>query len=155
MFLGQIGDACYQLSQQEEAFQYYDQALQYNDKNVAVLNNFAYHLSLVKKDLEKAERMASTVMRLQPDNPTYIDTYAWVLFQRGNYSLAEFYIESAVSKDESVNGEILEHYGDILYKTGKKEKAVLQWKKALVIKEKEGENTDGLKEKIANQTNSE
>jgi tetratricopeptide (TPR) repeat protein len=151
-FFGQIGDIFYQLNQQDEAFSYYDQALQYNEKNVAVLNNYAYHLALVKKDLNKAERMASTVMRLQPDNPTYIDTYAWVLFQRENYSLAKFYIESAVSKDNSLSADILEHYGDILYKTGNTEKAVSQWEKALAIKETEGENTDVLRKKITNQT---
>ncbi|MCL1937715.1 MAG: tetratricopeptide repeat protein [Candidatus Azobacteroides sp.] len=150
-FFGQIGDIYYQLNQQDEAFEAYDLALQYNEKNVPVLNNYAYHLALMKKDLDKAERMAAAVMRLQPDNPTYIDTYAWVLFQRGNYSLARFYIESAVSKDNSLSSDILEHYGDILYKTGDTEKAVLQWEKALEIKEKEGENTDELKKKIDNQ----
>ena len=151
-FYGQIADLYNQLNQQDEAFNYYDLALQNNEKNVSVLNNYAYHLAVAKKDLDKAERMASTVMRLQPDNPTYIDTYAWILFQRGNYSLAKFYIESAVSKDNSLSGDILEHYGDILYKTGNTEKAVLQWKKAFAIKETEGENTDVLRKKITDQT---
>ncbi|GHT00822.1 hypothetical protein FACS189421_13270 [Bacteroidia bacterium] len=148
-FCGQIADIYYQLENKKEAFSFYDKALQYNDKNIAVLNNYAYYLSLAKEHLDKAERMAATAVQLQPNNATYIDTYAWVFFQKENYSLAKFYIESAVSKSSEPSGDILEHYGDILYKTGNTEKAVSEWKKALPLKEAEEENTDILKRKIA------
>jgi tetratricopeptide (TPR) repeat protein len=86
---------------------------------------------------------------MQPNNPTYIDTYAWVFFQEGNYSLAKFYIESAISNGGDNSPDILEHYGDILYKIGNTDKAVEQWEKALNAKEK-GEDTDLLKKKIEN-----
>ncbi|MDR0681294.1 MAG: tetratricopeptide repeat protein [Dysgonamonadaceae bacterium] len=150
-FLGQIADVYYQQGNKDEAFSYYDKALRYNEKNIMVMNNYAYYLSLAKENLDKAERMSATVVQLQPDNATYIDTYAWIFFQKGNYSLAKFYIESALSKNDAPNGDILEHYGDILYKTGNIEKAVSEWEKALLLKE-DKEDTKILKEKIANKT---
>ena len=147
MFYGQIGDLHHQMNNKEEAYRSYDQALEFNPNNVHVLNNYAYFLSLDKEQLDKAERMSGKCVQMQPNEPTYIDTYAWVFFQKGNYSLAKFYIESAISNGGSKSPEILEHYGDILYKTGNTEKAVEQWIKALQIKDAE-ENTVLLEKKI-------
>jgi len=151
-FYGQIGDLYHQMNQKEEAYQTYDIALKYDENNVYVLNNYAYFLSLDKEQLDKAERMSAKCMKLQPNYFTYIDTYAWVFFQKENYSLAKFYIETAISNGGNESPDILEHYGDILYKTGNTDKAVEQWEKALKIKKEAGENmdTDLLKKKIEN-----
>jgi tetratricopeptide (TPR) repeat protein len=148
-FMGQIADIYFQSGDKEEAFAFYDKALRYNDKNILVLNNYAYYLSLEKEELDKAERMAAKVVQIQPDNATYIDTYAWIFFQKGNYSLAKFYIESAISKIDVPSGDILEHYGDILYKMGNTDKAVSEWERALMLKEEENEDTEILRKKIA------
>jgi len=149
MFYGQIGDLYHHLNKKEEAYNYYDKALEYNENNIYVLNNYAYFLSLDKDQLDKAERMSGKSIKMQPNNSTYIDTYAWVFFQKGNYTLAKFYIESAISYGGEKSPDILEHYGDILFKTGNIEKAVEQWEKALKIKE-EGADTTLLKKKIEN-----
>lgn len=148
-FYGQMGDLYYHLNQKDKAYEMYDLALQFNDHNVVVLNNYAYFLSLDKKDLSKANRMSSQCLKFEPDNGTYIDTYAWVLFVQGNYSLAKFYIEMAISKKTDISGELHDHYGDILFMNGEEEKAVEEWKRALELKEKEGENISLLKKKIA------
>ena len=151
-FAGQIADVYYQQGNRQEAFVYYDKALQYNDRNIVVLNNYAYYLSLAKEHLDKAERMAATAVKMQSDNAAYLDTYAWILFQRGSYSLAKFYIESAIAKSIRPSGEILEHYGDILYKTGNPDRAVSEWEKALLVLETEDGNAELLKKKIADRT---
>lgn len=129
-FYGQIGDIYYQMKQMDQAYKAYDEALKYNDKNVVVLNNYAYFLSLEKKDLKKAERMSAQSVKLEPENSTYLDTYAWIFFVQGNYTLAKMYIESAIDKDKTKSPELVDHYGDILFMTGEKEKALEQWKKA-------------------------
>ena len=149
MFYGQIGDLYHHLNKKEEAYISYEKALKYNENNIYVLNNYAYFLSLDKEQLDKAERMISKCVKMQPKNPTYIDTYAWVFFQKENYSLAKFYIESAISNGGEKSSDILEHYGDILYKTGNTDKAIEQWEKALKIRE-DGEDTVLLKKKIEN-----
>jgi len=148
-FYCQIGDLYYMLNKKKEAYQSYDKSLEYNENNTTSLNNYAYSLSLDKEQLDKAERMSSKCLKMQPNESTYIDTYAWIFFQKGNYSLAKFYIESAISKGGEKSPDVLEHYGDILYKTGNTDKAVEQWEKALKIK-KEGDDTVLLEKKIEN-----
>jgi tetratricopeptide (TPR) repeat protein len=129
-FYGQTGDIYHQANQQEKAYEAYEKALELNDRNITVLNNYAYFLSLENKDLKKAERMSAQCIKLEPDNATYLDTYAWIFFKQGNYRLAKFYIESALQKDKSASPELVDHYGDILYMSGNKEEAMLQWKQA-------------------------
>lgn len=143
-FYGQIGDIYYQMSNLPEAYKAYDEALKYNADNVVVLNNYSYFLSLEKRDLDIAERMIARCIQLVPDNATYLDTYAWVFFMKGNYVLAKIYIENALSKDTTNSADLVDHYGDILFMSGDKEKAVEQWKKALEF----GKDTKVLREKI-------
>jgi tetratricopeptide (TPR) repeat protein len=144
-FYGQIGDILHQAGRPDESFEAYEKALEFNDKNVLVLNNYAYFLSLVNKDLKKAERMSAQCIKLEPNSPTYLDTYAWIFFKQGNYTLAKVYIESALSKDDTNSTELVDHYGDILFMTGDKGKALLQWKKAKEM----GKASEVLDRKIA------
>jgi len=149
-FFGQIGDLYHHLNRNQEAYQAYDSALFYNERNVVVLNNYAYFLALDKHDLSKAERMSNQCIKLQPDNSTYLDTYAWVFFVQGNYTLAKFYIERAMSVDSDKSAEIIEHYGDILFMTGDVDNAVAQWTIALEKKKSEADaDTAVLERKIA------
>ncbi|MDR1344238.1 MAG: tetratricopeptide repeat protein [Tannerellaceae bacterium] len=143
-FFAQIGDISHQAGLTEDAYAAYEQALELNDKNILVLNNYAYFLSLDNKDLKKAERMSAQCIKLEPDNATYLDTYAWIFFKQGNYTLAKFYIENALKKDNSNSTELIDHYGDILFMSGNKEEALLQWKKAKEM----GKDTNTLNRKI-------
>ena len=147
-FYGQIGDTYFKIRETDKAFNAYEEALKYNDKNIVVLNNYAYYLSLLKKDLTKAERMSALSIKMEPNNATYIDTYAWIFFIQKNYPLAKIYIEQAISKDRSNSAELLDHYGDILYMSGDKDNALVQWKKA----KESGKNSVTLDKKIAEET---
>ncbi|MDR1676586.1 MAG: tetratricopeptide repeat protein [Tannerella sp.] len=147
-FYGQIGDIRYQMKQLDEAFAAYEEALKYNERNIPILNNYSYFLSLEKKDLDKAERMSAQCIKAEPNNATYLDTYAWVFFVKGNYMLAKVYIENALRNDTTNSPELLDHYGDILYVTGEREKGLEQWMKA----KEAGKNTPTLERKIAEKT---
>lgn len=147
---GYIGDTYHRIGQMDKAYAAYDEALKYNGENYSVLNNYSYFLSLEKRDLAKAERMSSIVVKKVPDEPTYLDTYAWIYFQQGNYILARFYQEMAISKaGKEVSAALLEHYGDILYMEGKKEEALGYWQRASVLPD--GASPE-LEKKISTQT---
>lgn len=152
-FYGQIGDLYYQLQKPDSAYLMYDKALSYNSANMGVLNNYSYYLSLVKKDLDKAEKMSSLTIKAEPGNPTYLDTYGWILFQQGAYVMAKIYLENAISYSEKekdgISAEVLEHYGDVLYKTGETDKALEYWMKA---KEKGDSKSKTLDKKIETKT---
>ena len=144
-FDAQLGDVYHYLEEYEKSDEYYEKALEYDAENIQVLNNYAYYLSLRKSKLDKALQMGKKLISKEPDNATYLDTYGWVLYANGKYKDALEYLEKAASISD--DGTIAEHYGDALYKTGNKEKAMEQWKIAL---ENGGtENEDLLKKKIA------
>lgn len=107
----------------------YQQALNINPHDHQTLNNYSYFLSLRRENLESAEKMAKKVVTMAPNNATYLDTYAWVLYMRKKYKDAKIQIEKAIEVGEpsAVN---FDHYGDILFRLGEIDQAVTQWKKA-------------------------
>ncbi|MBN2166676.1 MAG: tetratricopeptide repeat protein [Marinilabiliaceae bacterium] len=125
-----IADVYYELDSIDNSFIYYESAIVLNDKNIVALNNYSYYLSIQNKDLEKAEKMSSRCIELEPGNPTYLDTYAWVLFKRKRYLEAKFIIERAYDNGGNNNSIIVEHYGDIMYFNNDIEKAVILWIKS-------------------------
>lgn len=133
--LALLGDVLYDSGLQEEAFVAYDRALEYNAQNLICLNNYAYFLSLTDKELEKAARMSRITVDTEGDNPTYLDTYAWILFQQGLYEQARIYIQETLRyvTETAENATIYDHAGDIFFKCGDKVKAMEFWKKALVL----------------------
>jgi len=137
-------EANYKLGRVEDAFKAFDAVISIDPENWLAMNNYAYYLSVRNENLEKAEQLSGKAVRANPDNSTYLDTYAWVLFMRKDYTLAKFYMETAIKNGGDKNGVIVEHYGDILYMLGQKEKAMEQWKKA----EETGDFSEFLSEKI-------
>lgn len=112
---GYMGDIYHELNDKEQCYASYDMALKYNDRNFSVLNNYAYFICLDGGDLNKAENMAAKVVQQYPDEPTYIDTYAWIYYLQGNYMLAKFYQQRAIEKaGENASPELLQHYNAIL-----------------------------------------
>ena len=118
-----LGDLYHSVGETEKAFQAYDRVLNHDPDNVLVLNNYAYYLSLRKEDLDKAKAMALHAVELEPNNAIYLDTYAWVLYQKGEYKAAEAQMEKAVKLLKNPDKTYYQHYADILDKVNKPEKA--------------------------------
>lgn len=143
-----LGDTYHALDMSNESDQAYHEALALDSNNVGTLNNYAYYLSLRKSNLDQAAKMSKKSNELEPNNPTFQDTYAWVLFQQGNYKEALTWIEKAIANSGESSTALLEHYGDILFKLGDIEKAVSKWKEAKATAQNTGENVELLSKKI-------
>ena len=129
-FYAILGDLYHSKEMHTEAYAAYDSSLVYNPDNIGTLNNYAYFLSVERKDLDKAEEMSYRTVKAEPDNETYLDTYAWILFEKGRYTEARIYIEQALRNKGDKSRTIVEHAGDIYYMLGEKDKALEYWKKA-------------------------
>ena len=136
-FYAVMGDILIQKDREREAFEAYDSCLQWKPDNIMCLNNYAYNLSLNGDRLEEAEQMSFKTIKAEPKNPTYLDTYAWILFMQKRYEEASIYIDQAVDNDSTHSAVILEHAGDIRFMAGDTEGAVKMWRQAL---EEEPEN---------------
>ena len=137
-------EAYYKLKKYEDAYNWFDKVVKVDPQNYLAMNNYAYYLSLRSIRLDVAEKLSSLVVQNNPNNATYLDTYAWVLFKKKDYQLAKFYQESALSNSTEENPVLVEHYGDILFFLNEKDKAVKQWEKSL----KMGNPSKVLPEKI-------
>ena len=130
---GAIGDNFYAGEMADSAFVYYKKALLYNPTNYLALNNCAYYLACEGKDLDEALSMIEKVMAVETDNPTSMDTYAWVLFKRKDYAKAREVIDGTFELTEEDSADLLEHAGDIYFMDGEPEQAVEFWKSALKL----------------------
>ena len=125
-----IADIYHELGEKEKMYKQYDKVLRNDPENVYVLNNYAYFLSEDNIRLDEALKMSAITIKKEPKNPTYIDTYAWILYKLGRYKEAKEWIIEVFIYDSNANAVNYEHYGDILYKLGDKKNAVQKWKKA-------------------------
>ncbi len=135
-FYAIMGDILHEKGKSTEAYAAYDSCLQWKPDNISCLNNYAYFLSEEDKDLDKAEQMSKKTIDEEPENPTYLDTYAWILFKQQRYEEAQKYIDKVLELSPSPDATLLEHAGDIYSKTDNTKEAVAFWKKALEGKSK-------------------
>ena len=143
-----MGDLLQEQGKSIEAYACYDAALQYTPSQLVILNNYAYCLAEEGIELEKAEQMSRRTIEAEPNNATYLDTYAWILYklQRDNEALV--YIEHAIEVDPEPSDELYEHAGDIHHRLGNKHMALDYWRKALAIRQKRGTADKTLDKKI-------
>ena len=133
---GYIGDLYHSRSENrpsdmKRCYAAYEKALKANPDNASVLNNYAYFLSLEGKSLDRALQMSVRATTLSENNPTYLDTRAWVLYRLGRYDEAKTLMRQALSLDRTDSPELRLHYGDILAALGDDYMAEVYWRRAL------------------------
>lgn len=108
----------------------FEHAVQLDPQNFLIMNNYAYYLALRNENLTKAVALIAVAAKALPGDASIADTYALILFKMDQLDLARLWIEKALQNNESGNSIYLEHYGDILFKGGALDEALIQWKKS-------------------------
>lgn len=145
-----LGDIYNELKMYAESDVAYEEALALVPDNMHALNNYAYYLSVRKEKLDKALEYSGKTLEQEPDNPNNLDTYAWVLYQQGEYDKALDYITQALKASETPSAAVLDHYGDIQFRLGNSREALKNWKKAFKLASSQGEDDSALALKIKN-----
>lgn len=114
-----------------------------NPAERSVANSYAFVLAAAGKRLELAAQIADALVKEQPENPFFLDTWGWVLFKSGNPLQAIAFFEKAILLAPG-NADILEHTGDAWKQMGNEVKARSFWEEAL----KSGGDPKMLKKKI-------
>ncbi len=143
-FYTYLGDTYNRMKNYSLSDENYENALKLQPENSYVLNNYAYYLSLRNENLEKAQTMSLKSVKLDPANAANMDTYGWVLYKLGRYPEAAEWVEKAIAATLSPDTDLLEHLGDIYFKLGEIDKAVLQWQNAIKV----GKGSEFLEKKI-------
>ncbi len=121
----------------------YEKAIALDSTNALLLNNYAYSLSERGIQLERAYEMSRKSLLLEPDNPSYLDTFGWILYKMNKPDSAKIFIEKAIRKEKN-NATILEHLGDVYFKLNNKKAALKYWNKAYL----QDKTNKSLKKKI-------
>lgn len=146
-FYASLGDAYNGIKDYEKSDAAYEEALKIDGKDIYVLNNYSYYLSLRGDKLERAEKLSALCNELEPDQFNYQDTYAWILYKQGKFVQAKEWLEKALRLGGEKNAVILEHLGDVYSQLNDIDKAVQFWTKAKEIGN--GETSEFLDKKIA------
>lgn len=112
--LSSIGDMYHELGDEKEAFKVYSTVLKINPDYAPALNNYAYFLALKGSRLKKACAMSKKTMDKEPDNPTYLDTYGWILHLLGRDQEAKTCFKHAMLYGAKESATCLEHYAEVL-----------------------------------------
>ncbi|MFT5183499.1 MAG: tetratricopeptide (TPR) repeat protein [Flavobacteriales bacterium] len=147
-FFASLGDIYHKMGEHSKSDNSYEEALRINPDNVFVLNNYAYYLSMRKENLPRAVVMAKHANEIQPGQPSFQDTYGWVLFQTGKFEEALNWIQASMDAGGDQSPEVVEHFGDALFKNNREEEALYFWQKALEL----GADTENLRKKIEEKT---
>ncbi len=125
-----LGDSYFSKGNSKAAFKAYKKALKINPDYIYVLNNYAYYLSVKKKSLKKAAAMSLKTITAEPENPTYLDTYGWILFLQGKAEEAKPYFQKAMIYGGKDSAVIMDHYAEVLFALKEYDLAFLYWNKA-------------------------
>ncbi|MDE6085632.1 MAG: tetratricopeptide repeat protein [Muribaculaceae bacterium] len=127
---GVKGDTEFKLGNVDAAIQAYEQAMKYDPTNSMAMNNCAYFMAVEGRDLDKAAELSARSLNLDPDNESSLDTYAWIMFKKGDHKEAKTFIDRALEVTESPSAELYQHAGDIYFMCGEPDKALEFWEEA-------------------------
>lgn len=139
-----IAEAYYKTGDFTRSDSLFESLIQKEPENYIVLNNYSYYLAERGEKLEKAKEWSSDVVKNNPDNATFLDTYAWILYKLESYEEAEKYILFALDKGGENDPEVNEHAGDIQLALKSYQIAMSYYLKAIIL----GGDREKLEEKI-------
>ena len=108
------------------------QVLAKDPENPIALNNLGYFLTERNERLDEAAGLIQRAVKVEPTNPSYLDSLGWVYFKLGKLEEAERYLRDAVRRKPG-SAVIQEHLGDLLQRLGQLEEARAAWRKALSL----------------------
>lgn len=124
---GSLGDLYHETGDRRKSYSCYEKGLKIDDNYSPILNNYAYYLSEEGRQLKKALEMSRKTVLNEPENPTYLDTYGWLLYLTGDYQEARKYLEKAKIYGGDSSAVILDHYAETLFALKEYNLAFLYW----------------------------
>ena len=122
----------------QKAIQQYESVigrLPKNNRSADVLNNLAYMLADSNDRPGDAVKYIQEAVSINPSNPDYAETYAFVLYKNGKFSEAQQYIQSAIQlfnvQQRKISWKVFEHAALISEKLNSRLQAIAYYKDAL------------------------
>jgi Flp pilus assembly protein TadD len=121
--------------------------LQRDADDATALNYLGYMLAERGQRLDEAVALVQRALKLEPGNPSFLDSLGWAYYQQGKLELADPPLTEAAGKMPN-NSVIQDHLGDLRFKQRRFSDAAEAWQRAL---NGDGESIDraAIEKKIA------
>ena len=126
-FYEELGNLFFKVNDFSKSEQAYNNGLDINPNDVSILNSYSRSLAKKVQRLDEAKQMIKLCNELEPNKGIYQDTYAWVLYKQGKYNEANDWLNRSVTNGGNKHAIVWEHKGDISYKLGDKDQALMHW----------------------------
>jgi len=94
------------------------------------LNSLGYLLAERGENLDEAITLVERALKIEPGNPSYLDSLGWAYFQKGRIDLADTHLTEAAAKLKS-SSVVQDHLGDLRFKQQRYRDATSAWEQAL------------------------
>ena len=94
------------------------------------LNYLGYMLAEQGTSLDEAVMLIQRALKVDPNNPSYLDSLGWAYYQQGKLDLADPPLTTAANRLPK-NSVIQDHLGDLRLKQNRRVDAIEAWQRAL------------------------
>jgi tetratricopeptide (TPR) repeat protein len=94
------------------------------------LNSLGFLLAEHGRQLDEAVTLLQRALKIDPGNPSYLDSLGWAYFQQGRLDLADSHLTEAAGKLRT-NSVVLDHLGDLRFRQQRYGDAAAAWEQAL------------------------
>jgi tetratricopeptide (TPR) repeat protein len=147
-FYFQLGVACERARKLEESEKYFTKCLELNPEFSEAMNYLGYTFADNDMKLDRALELIEKAVSMEPENPAYLDSLAWVHYKLGNYTKALRYQLKAVEFSTTDDPIMFDHLGDIYMKLDRPARAREAWEKSIAVDE-ENEVSEGVRKKLS------
>jgi tetratricopeptide (TPR) repeat protein len=128
----QLGAALDRAGKHEDAEKTFRELIAQDPLDAGALNYLGYMLVEhgSASGLAEAVTLIQRALKVDPDNPSYLDSLGWAYVQQGKLDLADPPLSTAAEKMPA-NSVIQEHLGDLRQKQNRRTDAIAAWQKAL------------------------
>ncbi|EEF61281.1 tetratricopeptide repeat protein [Pedosphaera parvula] len=137
LFYFEVGSVYERASNFEEAEKYFEKCLSQSPNFTEALNYLGYMWAEHGIKLEKARDLIEKAVKLEPKNPAYLDSFAWVLYKLNQPKEALARIEEAIKLTPEPDATLYDHLGDIYAALKQDDKARTAWRRSLEVEQNE------------------
>ncbi len=128
--LYQLGAALDRAGRRAESEKVFRDVIAHDPFDASALNYLGYMLAEQSRSLDEAMTLIQRALKIEPDNPSFLDSLGWTYVQQGKLDLADAPLTAAATKLPK-NSVIQEHLGDLRQKQERHADAIAAWLKAL------------------------
>jgi tetratricopeptide (TPR) repeat protein len=128
--LYQLGAALDRAGREAESEKVFRDVIARDPLDAGALNYLGYMLAEHGRSLDEAVTLIQRALKIEPDNPSFLDSLGWTYVQQGKLDLADAPLTTAATKLPK-NSVIHEHLGDLRQRQDRPADAIAAWLKAL------------------------